>query len=70
VPGTASSRARSGEVARRAELLTRGRGAEEIVVADEVSASSIREGLGSVIFTASFVVVALGVAIWWLKRNA
>jgi hypothetical protein len=61
--------ARSGEVAPgRADI--RGAGAEENVSADEVSAASIREGLSSVIFTASFILVALGVAIWWLKRNA
>jgi hypothetical protein len=39
-------------------------------VSAQVLALSLREGLGSLIFTGAFIVVALAVGIWWLKRNA
>jgi hypothetical protein len=39
-------------------------------VSEEVSVETIKEGLNGVIFTASFIVVAICAGIWWLKRNA
>jgi hypothetical protein len=39
-------------------------------VSEETSVEAIKEGLRGVIFTASFIVVAIGVGIWWLRRNA
>ncbi len=36
----------------------------------QIAAMSMRDGLGSVIFTASFIAVIIGVAIWWLRRDA
>jgi len=31
---------------------------------------TLREGMGSVLFTCIFLLVGIVVAIWWLKRNA
>jgi hypothetical protein len=39
-------------------------------VAAQVLALGLREGLGSLIFTGAFFIVAIVVGIWWLKRNA
>ena len=30
---------------------------------------TLREGMGSVLFTCIFLLVGIVVAIWWLKRN-
>ena len=35
----------------------------------EEGAVTLREGIGSVLFTAIFLLVGILVAIWWLKRN-
>ena len=59
--------ARFGEVA--PTLPARGGGAEDIVSA-EILALGLREGVGSLIFTGAFIVVAIAIGIWWLKRNA
>jgi hypothetical protein len=39
-------------------------------VSDEVSPQTLKEGLNGVIFMGSFIVLSIGVGIWWLRRNA
>jgi hypothetical protein len=36
----------------------------------EEESVTLREGLGSVLFTCVFLLIGILVAIWWLKRNA
>ena len=38
--------------------------------ASQALALSLREGLGNLIFTGAFIVIAIAVGVWWLKRNA